>query len=159
VVEGNTRQFIENLAKETKVPIENIQKIIIDSFRSSYCQNENKEAELHFEFNKNLEIYRLYKIVEKVNDPQKEVIFNDELIKKAGKKENNIFFCPIETQKLSFFLSKEIQKNLEKYLKDIRQKKEIQEYIALQGSLISGKIQSIEKDYCLINLGKSCHGY
>ena len=46
---------------------------MIESFRNSYYQKENNEADLHFEFDTGLSVYRTYKIVEKVNNPEKEI--------------------------------------------------------------------------------------
>ena len=70
---NNTQQFIEQLANSKGVSEEKIKEIIIDSFRASYCKGENTGAELHFEFDSKLSVYRLYKIVETINDPKKEI--------------------------------------------------------------------------------------
>ncbi|CAG8461107.1 12249_t:CDS:2 [Ambispora leptoticha] len=58
---------IVEITEREGVTEEKIKEIIIDSFRSSYCQGENAKAELHFEFDSGLqseteaELYDLYK--------------------------------------------------------------------------------------------------
>lgn len=159
--ENKTQQFAQKLAQEAGVSVSVIQEIVRLAFRDSYCQGENQDANLHFEFNSELLVRRLYQIVKKVINPAKEITLDSELIKenKEGKIKDKVFFLPIETKKLSFSLSQEIKKRLKKDLGKIRQAKEYETYANLQGQLISGKLQSMEKDYYLINLGKDCYGY
>ena len=131
--EGIKKENIQKLADETGSTKEKIQEIIIGSFRSAYCSYENKGAELHFDFKEDFKIYRLYKIVEKFSDHQKEVASNSTLIesfkkdkKRGGKVENGVFFFPIEIRNLSRLLNQKIRENIEKELAKISQKKIVQ---------------------------------
>ena len=115
---SNTYQFIKKLAERERVPEEKIKVMIIDSFRSSYCQGENAGAELHFEFDSGLSVYRRYKIVEAVKDPEKEITKDNKLLKK-GQIKNNDFFLPLDIKSLSFSLNQEIKNHLHKEMEEI----------------------------------------
>ena len=115
---SNTQQFIKQLAEREGVSEEKIKEIIIDSFCKSYCQGENAEAELHFEFDSGLSVYRLYKIVETINDPKKEITEDNKLLKEGQVKDNNLLL-PLDTKNLSFSLSHEIKNRLRKDVEEI----------------------------------------
>ncbi len=115
---NTTQQFIKQLAEREGVSEEKIKEIIIDSFRDSYCQGENAGAELHFEFDSGLSVYRHYKIVETVNEPKKEITKESKLLKEGQIKENN-FFLPLDIKNLSFSLNQEIKKRLRKDVEEI----------------------------------------
>jgi len=154
LTDSSIRQFIQKLAQREGITDQRIREIIISAFRDSYCQGENShDANLHFEFNNGLLVYRTYQIVEKINNPNREITLDNELIK-AGEIKDNVLFCPVDTKNLPFSLSQNIRKKIEEDLGKIQQRKEYETYATLQGQLISGKLQSIEDDYCLINLGK-----
>lgn len=154
---NNTQQFIQKLAQQKEVTSHLIQEIITTAFRNSYCQNENNNADLYFEFNDDLLVYRLYQIVEKVNDPIKEITRDNQLIAE-GKIKGNVFFQPVDTKKISFSLSQEIKKELARNLEKIRKEKEYKIYSPLQDQIVSGHLQSIADDHYVINLGKG-YGY
>ena len=118
MIENTTQQFIENLAHREGVPIEKIREIVIQSFRNSYYRGENTAADLHFEFNADLVVYRRYQIVEHVNNPEKEIAHNDPLLKKEQVREG-VFFLPLDIKNLSFSLNQEIKKQLRNYLGEI----------------------------------------
>ena len=88
---NNTSQFIKQLAERDGISEKKVKGIIIESFTKSYCRGENAGVHLHFEFDAKLSVYRTYKVVEKVSDSKKEIVKNDELLKK-GKIKNGIFF-------------------------------------------------------------------
>jgi len=115
---NNTQQFIKQLAEREGVSEEKIKEIIIESFRASYCQGENTGAELYFEFDSGLSVYRLYKIVETINEPEKEITKNNKLIKE-GKIKNNNFLLPLDIKNLSLSLNQEIKNRLRKDVEEI----------------------------------------
>lgn len=115
---NNTSQFIKQLAEREGISEEKVKGIIIESFTKSYCRGENAGVDLHFEFDTKLSVYRAYKVVEKVGDSKKEIVKNDELLKK-GKIKDGIFFLPLDTKNLSFSLSYEIKRQLRKDLGEI----------------------------------------
>ena|SRR5438128_6035447 len=108
--ENNTQQFIQKLAHREGISPQKIQEIIISSFRNSYCRGENEEADLHFEFEADLVVYRVYKLVEKVTNPEKEISLDNELLKE-GKTQGDRFFLPLDIKKLSFSFNYEIKKS------------------------------------------------
>ncbi|MEG7978409.1 MAG: hypothetical protein NY202_00345 [Mollicutes bacterium UO1] len=115
---SNTNQFIKQLAEREGVSEEKIKEIIIDSFRKSYCQGENVRAELYFEFDSGLSVYRRYKIVDQVNDREKELTKNNELLKEGQTKDNN-FLLPLDIKNLSLSLNQEIKNRLHKDVEEI----------------------------------------
>jgi transcription termination/antitermination protein NusA len=158
---NNTYQFIKQLAEREGVSEEKIKEIITDSFRDSYCQGENAGAELHFEFDSGLSVYRRYKIVEVIKESEKEITKDNELLKK-GKIKDNILFFPLDIKSLSFLLNQEISNRLRKDIKKIgweRQSEFETElynlYRSQQGEIIRGRLKSTqEKKYYSISLGK-----
>ena len=151
---NNTQQFIKQLAEREGVSEEKIKEIIIESFRISYCQGENAGAQLHFEFDSGLSIYRLYKIVENINEPEKEITKNNKLTKE-GKIKNNTFFLPLDIKNLSLPLNQEIKKRLRKDVEEISWERQYKLYKPQQGEIIKGSIKSIQgKKYYSVDLGK-----
>jgi hypothetical protein len=149
---NNTHQFIKQLANREGVEEEKIKEIIIDSFRKSYCQGENSKAELHFEFNSKLSVYRCYKITETINDPQKEITKDNELLK-SGQVKNEMFFLPLDIKNLSFSLNQEIKKQLQKDVEEISQGRKYKLYKPQQGKLVKGVIKSVQGvEYYLVRL-------
>ena len=112
---SSTHQFIKNLAEQKGVPVAKIKEIIIESFRKSYCRGENTQADLHFEFDTGLSVYRRYQVVEQVVHPEKEITKNDKLIKK-GKVKDNHFFLPLDIKNLSLLVNYEIKKQFQSNL-------------------------------------------
>jgi N utilization substance protein A len=150
---NNTNQFVKKLAEREGVSEKKIKEIIIDSFRKSYCQGENVEADLHFEFDTGLLVYRTYKIVEKVNHSGKEIEENNELLKENKVKDKTLFL-PLDIKNLSISLNNEIKKQLRKDIVEIQGEKQYKEYKLLQGELVRGSIQNYQDDYYMVNLGK-----
>jgi hypothetical protein len=150
---NNTNQFVKKLAEREGVSEKKIKEIIIDSFRKSYCQGENVEADLHFEFDTGLLVYRTYKIVEKVNHPGKEIEENNELLKENKVKDKTLFL-PLDIKNLSISLNNEIKKQLRKDIVEIQGEKQYKAYKLLQGELVRGSIQNYQDDYYMVNLGK-----
>ena len=118
VENNNTEQFIKQLAEREGVSEAKIKAIIIDSFKTSYCQGENAGAELHFEFDSGLTVYRRYKIVEVINDPEKEITKDNKLLKEGKIKDNN-FLLPLDIKNLSSSLNQEIKSRLRKDVEEI----------------------------------------
>jgi len=118
LTENNIQQFIKQLAAREGVSEEKIKKIIIDSLSKSYCQEENIGAELHFEFDSGLLVYRLYKIVETINDSAKEITKDNKLLKEGQIKGDN-FLLPLDIKNFSFSLNQEIKSRLRKDIEEI----------------------------------------
>ena len=116
---NNTHQFIKRLADREGVPAQRIEEIIIESFRKSYCQGENTRAELHFKFGSGLSVYRLYKIVEKVDDLEKEIARDNELLLKKGQVKDGSFLLPLDIKNLSLSLNQEIKSQLRQDVEEI----------------------------------------
>jgi transcription termination/antitermination protein NusA len=153
VIENSTQQFIRQLAERESVPEEKIKEIIADSFRKSYCQGENKDADLHFEFASDLAAYRVYKLVENVTDLEKEIALDSKLLKK-GEIRDNKFFLPLDVKKLFFSFNYEMKKVWERELRSTKQERQLESFKTLQGEIIQGIVQRKEENYYLVNLGK-----
>lgn len=126
----------------------------MESFRASYCQGENVAAELHFEFDSKLSVHRLYKIVNQVNDSEKEIANNDELLKTGQIKGDN-FLLPLDTKNLSFSINQEIKNRLRKDVGEINRERQYQLYQPQQGEIVKGNIKGLqEKNYYLVDLGQ-----
>nr|CAG8484564.1 10664_t:CDS:2 [Entrophospora candida] len=151
-------QFIKSLAEREGVSEDRIKEIIIESFRRSYCKKESSRAELNFKFNDGLSVHRLYQIVEKVNDPEKEISKNDELLKK-GKVKNNKLFVPLDIKNFSNSLSDEIRKQLLGDLGEISKARQFKQFKPLEGQIVEGTIQKEQENYYLIKLKKGGIGY
>jgi len=151
---NNTHQFIKQLAEREGVSEEKIKEIIIESFRKSYCQGENSGAELHFEFESGLSVHRLYKIVENISDPEKEITKDNKLLKEGQIKGDN-FLLPLDIKNLSLSLNQEIKNRLRKDVGEISWDRQYKLFKSRQGELVKGTIKSTqEKNYYLVDLGK-----
>ena len=150
---NNTNQFVKKLAEREGVSEKKIKEIIIASFRTSYCQGENVESDLHFEFDTGLLVYRTYKIVEKVNHSGKEIEENNELLKENKVKDKTLFL-PLDITDLSISLNNEIRKQLRKDIREIQGEKQYEFYKSYQGKLVRGNIQDFQENYYIVNLGK-----
>ena len=156
---NNTNKFIKVLAEREKVSEEKIKEIITNSFRESYCKGENSEADLHFEFGDNLLVYRIYKIVEKLNDSNKETLKDSEqlnqLLKtKDSKIKNDVLLLPLDIKNLSLLTSHGIKEQLRKNIGEIKEKNQHKLYQSLKGELAKGSIQNYQEKYYVVNLGK-----
>jgi N utilization substance protein A len=148
---NNTKQFIKQLADREGVEENKIKEIIIDSIRKSYCQGENSKAELHFEFNSGLSVFRCYKIVEKVTNPEKEITKDSELLKKGQIRDLNLLIS-LDIKNLSFSLNQDIKKHLRKDVEEINRERRYSIYKPQQGKLVKGKIMSFQSEYYLVRL-------
>ena len=137
---------------------ERIREIIIESFQGSYCKEENSQAELSFEFNNDLSVYRLYQIVEKVSNPEKEITKDNELLKKGKVKDNKLFF-PLDVKSFPTSLSNEIEKKLLGSLGEISKGRQFKQFKPLEGQIVEGTIQKEQENYYLIKLKKGGIGY
>lgn len=151
---NNTQQFIEQLANSKGVSEEKIKEIIIDSFCTSYCKGENTGAELHFKFNSGLSVYRRYKIVETIKEPEKEITKDNKLIKE-GKIEDDNFLLPIDIKNLPPSLDQEFKNHLLKGVEKISWVRQYKLYKPQQGEIIKGIIKSTqEENYYSVDLGQ-----
>lgn len=153
-------QFILKLAEEKKVSEKEIQELVIESFYKSYRAEENVNARLRFRLNSEaMEVYRSYQIVEKISDPETEVIKNSKLLR-AGRVENGFLLLPIDIRNLSFSFNQKFEKFLQEELENIGYQKEKDKALKiLPGQLINGKIKFFEEDNCLIELESKNIGY
>ncbi|CAG8712143.1 8195_t:CDS:2 [Cetraspora pellucida] len=115
---NNTQQFIRQLAEREGVSEEKIKEIIMDSFCKSYCKGENIGAELHFEFDSRLLVYRRYKIVSELNDPEKEIAADNKSLK-SGQVKDGYFLLPLDVKNLSLSINQEIKDRLRKDVGEI----------------------------------------
>ncbi|KLL05115.1 MAG: transcription elongation factor NusA [Mycoplasmataceae bacterium RV_VA103A] len=155
---NNTQQFIRQLAEREGVSEEKIKEIIMDSFRKSYCKGENAGAELHFEFDSRLSVCRHYKIVDKLNDPEKEIASDNKLLKEGTIKDDN-FLLPLDIENLSLAVNQEIEDRLRKDVGEIGwEKRQYKLYKSQEGEIIKGSIKSLRdkkhENYYAVDLGK-----
>lgn len=148
---SNLSESLQRLSQTKGVSEEKIKNIICQSFRQFYEKKLNQTVDFHFEFGDKFSVYRLYQIVEKVSDPEKEIDSSDWRLKE-GKSENNIFFLPLEIT--SFDLASEIKKMVQEELKKISwesQSKLLQKF-QQEEKLVQGNLQGLRGDYYLVNL-------
>lgn len=150
---NTTHQLVKKLAEREGVTEETIKKIITESLRRSYCQGENTEADLFFDFANELLVYRTYQIVSEVNNPKKEIAKGDELLK-TGQVKDNIFFLPLDIKNLPLDINYEIKKQLHKDIGKIHEERNYKLFKSLQGELVWGSVQDIQENYYVVNLGK-----
>jgi hypothetical protein len=153
LTKSNIYQFIKSLAEREGVSEDRIKEIIVESFQRSYCKEENSRAELSFEFSDGLSVYRIYQIVEKVSDSEKEITKDNELLKKGKVKDNKLFF-PLDVENFSISLSNEIEKQLLGSLEEIGQGRQFKIFKPLQGQIVEGVIKGTQGNYYLIKLKK-----
>jgi transcription termination/antitermination protein NusA len=154
---SNTYQFIENLARQKGVSAAKIKEIVIESFRKSYCRGENAQADLHFEFDGKLSVYRRYQIVEQVAHPEKEITKDNILIKK-GKVKGEVFFLPLDIKNLSLLINYEIKKQFQSNLGTVNWERQHKLFKPRQGELVFGKIKGVLEDYYLVDVeGGTAH--
>src|SRR6185437_12974570 len=96
--------------------------------------------DLHFEFASDLAVYRVYKLVEKVTDLEKEITHDNKLLKE-GKVRDNKFFLPLDVKKLFFSFNYEMKKAWERELRSTKQEKQLESFKPLQGEIIQGIVQ------------------
>ncbi|WP_172575398.1 NusA N-terminal domain-containing protein [endosymbiont GvMRE of Glomus versiforme] len=144
-------QLIKELAEEKEISEERIKEIIIQSINKSYCSGENTGVSLHFEFDSGLSVYHTYQIVEKVNNPKREIQKNSELLKE-GKIMGETFLLPLDIKNLPLLLSNEIRKQLQKDLEEANWEKQYRLFESLQGQLVWGVIQNFKENCCIIDI-------
>jgi len=113
---------------------------------------------LSFNFQDNLLVYRKYEIVNKVNNSETEILFNDPVLKK-GEIKNNFFFLPLDIENFSFSTSQQICKELYKEVQEIQKEKQFQNLQEQKEQIIKGKISHFSNNICFIDLGSNLIGH
>ncbi|MCE8164009.1 MAG: hypothetical protein I3273_05180 [Candidatus Moeniiplasma glomeromycotorum] len=150
---SNFSESIQKLAQAKGVSEEKIKAIIRQSFCQFYERKLNRVVDFHFDFGDKLSVYRLYQIVEKANDPEKEIASTDPRLKE-GKSENGTFFLPLEIADFSFDFVSDIKNMVQQELKEIdweSQFKLLQKF-QQEETLVRGNLAGLKGDYYLVSL-------
>ncbi|KLL02277.1 MAG: transcription elongation factor NusA [Mycoplasmataceae bacterium RC_NB112A] len=150
---SNFNQILQKLVEAKGVSEEEIKNIICQSFCHFYEKKLNQKVDFHFEFKDKFRVYRLYQIVDKVDNPEKEITSSDPRLKE-GRIENNNFFLPLEITDFPHSLVLEIEKLIQQELKKVVWKNQFKLLQKLQQeeTLVRGNLQGQQGDYYLVNL-------
>ncbi|WNE41948.1 MAG: Transcription termination/antitermination protein NusA [Mycoplasmataceae bacterium] len=153
----NTYDLINQLAKREEINSERIIEIITESFEQAYQKNEENPGKIQAIFDpkeKKFVAYSIFKIVEEINDPKSEILKDDLRIQESEKiVEGNAYF-EINLKNLPKFIGYDVRKNIEKLILELRKERQYHNFLPLKGEIVSGYIQSIQDNFCIINLGK-----
>jgi len=153
----NTYDLINQLAKREEINSERIIEIITESFEQAYQKNEESPGKIQAIFDskeKKFIAYSIFKIVEEINDPKSEILKDDLRIQESEKiVEGNAYF-EINLKNLPKFIGYDVRKNIEKLILELRKERQYHNFLPLKGEIVSGYIQSIQDNFCIINLGK-----
>ncbi len=152
----NTYELVSQLAKREGIEPARVIEIITQSFKDAYGgQEKDKSVEICFNTAKeSFTAYKAYEVVQEVNNPDNEVASNDERLNNGIKVVNDRAFLPIDLKNLPKFIAYRIRKNIEKFIQEIRKEKQYYNFLPLRGEIVTGHIQSIQENFCIINLGK-----
>jgi len=154
--------LIKRLAMEREMEEDKVIELFSSVIQEFYQQKNDPRAELNLHFDpdqKKIFPYRVYKIVEEVNDPAKEISSQDEIIqKKKGKIQDGNLLVSIDLKELIDY--QEFLKKIRSLLNQVQKEKWSKELLPYQGKIIEGEIREIHDDYCLVNLlGGKAVGY
>jgi hypothetical protein len=155
---NNTIELIKKLAEREGMNYTEAKETIKNSFVKTYCQGENSESELHFNFDPEFEVYRVYKIVDEVKDSQKEISKNNSVIKN-GEIKGDKFFLPLNTNNFEIPTTKinELKKQVKKDFEKKTSERRIEDYneIFENKELVEGFIRNSQEDYYLVELSNN----
>lgn len=153
------QNYVEKLAEREGIDTKQLEKIITKSFTQFYCQGEDKDADLIFNFGKDFVIYRRYEIVkEKPGNPSREIHFEDGRLKAGGKIEGNYFLLPLNVNGLPFPISQNIRHQIRKEIQEIHKQKQLKSFKEQNNQLVQGAVIALENENCLVELEGSSTG-
>lgn len=169
---STTYQLIKDLAEREKLEESQVVELFISAIQEIYRQKTNDQKELRVIFDTNEKqflAYQVYQIVEKVNDPNKEISTESELLQnKQAQVQENCLLLPLDLIKITSY--EEILRQFRSSLQKSQQKKWYEEFLPLQGKIVEGVVRKVvitekkrsvywdkseevvQEDYCLVNL-------
>lgn len=153
----STYDLINQLAKREEIDSKKIIEIVSNSFKDAYENSDESSSELNVYFDsekKEFLAYNVYEIVEKINDISKEILKDDPRIEESEKVVDGKVFFNIDLKNLPKLIGYKVRKNIEKFILELRKERQYQNFLPLKGEIVSGHIQSVQENFCIINLGK-----
>jgi hypothetical protein len=122
---NTTCQLIKDLAEREKLEESQVVELFISAIQEIYRQKTNDQKELRVIFDTNEKqflAYQVHQIVEKVNDPNKEISTESELLQnKKAQVQENCLFLPLDLIKITSY--EEILRQFRSSLQKSQQKK------------------------------------
>jgi hypothetical protein len=151
---NTTYQLIKSLAEREKIAESRVIELFISAIQEIYQQKVNDPKELRVTFDaeeKQFLAYQVYRIVEKVNDPNQEITSRNELLQEEKAQiQENCLLLPLDLKKITTY--EEILPQFRLCLQKSQQKKWYEEFLPLQGKIVEGTVHEVYPRYCLVSL-------
>lgn len=150
-------ELISQLAKREETDSERIIGIISKSFEDAYGEGQQSAGDLRIFFDdqeREFLAYNVYQVVEVVENPNNQILATDERINDEVKIVDGQVAINIDLKNLPKTIGYNIRKNIQKLIFDLRKEKQYQNFLPLKGEIVSGNIQSVHDNFCIVNLGK-----
>lgn len=150
-------ELISQLAKREETDSERIIAIISKSFEDAYGEGQDTTGEIKIIFDakeKEFAASNVYKVVQEVTDPKREILATDERISKDTEIIDGHVTIDIDLKNLPKSVGYNIRQNIQKFISDLRKEKQYQNFLPMKGEIVSGHIQSVHDNFCIVNLGK-----
>lgn len=134
---------ISQVAEKLGINAEQLKEGIANSFRESYCQGDNAEADLEFDFSGELTVFRKYRLVLEVKDVAKEIILDDSLLSQ-GKIVGEFFYLSLPVEGFSSNLIQDIGRRIRAGIREVRRQKQLENFRKQKDQLIKGRVSRVD---------------
>ncbi len=149
--------IINSICNDKGIAKKQVIQIIKDAFEKAYYK-VHPDANAKVQINEDtgeLKFYRIYNIVENIEDPEIEITFLEASENKTSSIINDEFLKEIDAQKFSRFAVAQIGQILKQQIKEAEKSSIYEEYKHNIDQLMSGKIIVKEENYYLLEVGRT----
>lgn len=150
-------ELISRLAKREETDPEKIIEIILNSFKEAYSESQESSSEIKISFDREKREFlacNIYQVVEKIDNDKKQILSSDKRINEDIKIVDGKVAINIDLKNLPKSVGYKIRKKTQEFISYLRIEKQYQNFLPLKGEIVSGYIQSIHDNFCIVNLGK-----
>ncbi len=157
----NPKEFTKALQalEETKnIPQDVVISALKVALMNAYQKENGKDALVRVEIDPKktfIEMFNQKMVVEEVNDDFLEISLEDAKESNPDYKIGDIYETPIDTNNFDRMAALHVKQILKQKIREAEKQVVYDEYIGKKDDIVIGEVERIEKNYCLINIGKT----
>ncbi len=155
---GEVRKIVELMSKERGLPKEVIVSALVEGMRTAAQKKLGPQAEVEAMYNEEkgeIEVFRLYEVVEEVHNPEKEISLSEARQKNPSARVGDVIGEPVDVRDLGRIAAQLTKQILTQRIRGAERELIYQEYKDKIGEIVSGFVHRFHKRDVILSLGRA----
>ena len=154
----DVRKIVELMSKERGLPKEVIVSALVEGMRTAAQKRLGPEAEVEAVYNEEkgeIEVYRLFEVVEEVRNPHKEIALSEARQKNPAARVGDVIGEPVDVRGLGRIAAQLTKQILTQRIRGAERELIYEEYKNKIGEIVSGFVHRFQRRDVILSLGRA----